>query len=89
MSKQDIDAIINLLDQVQKLGVAGKLILKDGKVDLQDLPQAVALLSEVNDFIAAAKRVGEAYGEAKDLDSSEGLEVVRKMYEVGKAIEVA
>lgn len=85
----DIDKIILILDKIEVLGVSGKKIMADGKVDLADLPVAISLLSEINGMIEAFKGAKEALGEAKDLDSAESLEIVKKLYEVGKSIEQA
>ena len=85
----DIDKLLLILDQIEKLGVGAKKIMKDGKVDMADLPIAVGLLGEIAGMIDAFKSAKEALEEAKDLDSVEGLEVVKKLYEIGKAIEQA
>jgi len=85
----DIDKILKILEQIETLGVSGKKIMADGKVDLADLPVAIGLLSEINSMIEAFKGAKEAFGELKDLDSAESLEIVKKLYEVGKSIEQA
>jgi len=85
----DIDKILLLLAQIETLGVAGKKIMADGKVDLTDLPAAIGLLSNVNGMIEAFKGAGEAFGEMKDLDAAESLEIVKALYEIGKKIEQA
>ena len=85
----DIDKIILILEKIEVLGVSGKKIMADGKVDLADLPVAIGLLSEINGMIEAFKGAQEAFGEMKDLDAAESLEVVKKLYEIGKSIEQA
>lgn len=85
----DIDKIELLLEQVKILGIAGKQIMKDGKVDLADLPVLMSLLPQISQMIEATKGISEAFGELKDLDAAEGLAVVKKLYEVGNAIEQA
>lgn len=85
----DIDKLMLILDQIEKLGVGTKKIMSDGKVNMEDLPVAVGMLSEVSGMIEAFKGATEALAEAKDLDSVEGLEIVKKLYEIGKAIEQA
>jgi len=85
----DIDKILLILEKIEVLGVSGKKIMADGKVDLADLPVAVGLLSEINGMIEAFKGAGEAFGELKDLDSAEGLAVLGKLYEIGQNIEKA
>ena len=85
----DVDKILLILEKIEVLGVSGKKIMADGKVDLTDLPIAIGLLSEINGMIEAFKGAGEAFGELKDLDSAEGLVVLTKLYEIGKSIEKA
>ena len=85
----DINAIEGLIKNIEKLGVAGGKIMADGKVDLNDLPHAVALLSDVQEMINNFKKIGEAVGEIKDIDSAEAVAVIQKLYEAGKAIEEA
>jgi len=85
----DIDKIILILEKIEVIGVSAKKVMADGKVDLQDLPVAISLLSEINGMIEAFKGAGEALDEVKDLDGAEALEIVKKLYEVGKEIEQA
>lgn len=85
----DIDKILLILDQVERLGIGYKKIMADGKVGVDDLPAAIGLLSDVQGFIEAFKGAKEALEEAKDLDAVEGVELVKKLYNVGKAIEQA
>ena len=85
----DINAIEGLIKNIEKLGVAGGKIMADGKVDLADLPHAVALLSDVNEMIENFKNLKEAIGEIKDIDSAEAIAIVQKLYEAGKNIEEA
>lgn len=85
----DIDKVLLILNQVEKLGVSAKKIMADGKIGLEDLPVAISLISEIGNMIEAFKGAKEALAEAKDLDGAEALEVVKKLYEVGKAIEQA
>lgn len=85
----DINAIEGLISNLEKLAVSGANIAKDGKVDLADLPTAVGLLSEIQPMIENFKKIGEAYEEAKDIDASEAVAIVEKLYKAGKKIEEA
>lgn len=85
----DIDKVMLILDRVETLGVAGKKIMADGKVNLADLPVVIALIPEVKKMIEAFQGAGEAFEEMKDIDPSEGIELLKKFYSIGKAIEQA
>jgi len=85
----DIYKIILILEKIEVIGVSAKKVMADNKVDLLDLPVAISLLSEINGMIEAFKGASEALDEVKDLDGAEALEIVKKLYEVGKEIEQA
>lgn len=85
----NIDKIELILDKVEVIGVSAKKVMKDGKIDLADLPTAILLLSEVQGMIEAFNGAKEAFEQAKDIDPAEGLKLVEKLYSVGKAIEKA
>jgi len=85
----DIDKILLILERIEVLGVSGKKIMADGKVNIADLPEAVKLLSDIKKMMEAFSGAKEAFEEMKDLDSAEGMEILKKLYEVGKNIEKA
>lgn len=85
----DIEKIEALLIEIKELAKAGKLIMKDGKVDMADIAIAVSLLTRVPSIIEAAKGAGEALEEAKDLDTAELIKLVEVMASHVKEIEQA
>lgn len=86
--ENDINAIEGLLKNIEVLALAGIDIAEDG-VDMTDLPAAVGLLSEINPIIANFKAVGEAFDEAKDIDAEEAIALLKRVYEIGKKVELA
>jgi hypothetical protein len=85
----DINAIEGLIENIEKLAVAGAKIAADGKVDLTDLPAAVSLLSDITEMVDNFKKAPEAIGEIKDIDAEEAIAIVKKLYEAGKKVEAA
>lgn len=87
--KQDIDKILLLLSVIEPVGVNLKKALADGRIDFKDGMYGYALLQELPKLVAAFKGIAEAYDESKDIDANEALEIVKKLYEIGKKIEQA
>ena len=87
--KQDVDKLLQLIGVLEPVGVNLKKAMHDGRIDFKDGAYGLALLQELPRFVEAFKAVGEAYEEAKDIDSKEALEIVKKLYEVGAAVERA
>lgn len=86
LGTEKIDAI---LDTIKVLGVTGKKVLADGKVNIADLPHAIALLSQVSVMVDSVKGAKGALKQAKDLKEDEVVAIIQKIYDVVEAIESA
>ena len=87
MSNLGIQKIEAIADSIAELAKTSKLILKDKKVNVEDLPYLVALLPKLPEIIEPFKDLGEAIEEGKDLDASEVVLLIQKAYAKFKEIE--
>lgn len=85
---KDIDAIEGLLENLEVLALAGIKIAEDG-IGSEDIATAVGLLSNVSELLGNFKKAGEAFKEAKDIDSEEAVALIGKIYSIGKKVEEA
>jgi hypothetical protein len=83
------DKIEAILGDIKDLVIVAKLIKADGKVDLADLPHAIALLPKLGKFIEDFKAIGEAVEEGKDIDVAEIISLIQKVSALVKEIEKA
>lgn len=84
-----ISEIKAVLLALKDLAIDGKKVMADGKIDLSDLPVAMDLLKQQNDFVAAIKGMSELMPEAKDLSSQEMMEVVAALFSAFKEVQAA
>lgn len=85
----DIHNLMEVLQSVEDLAIAAKQVLKDGKVDLADLPIALALLPKVAALAAAVDGVSDIPAEVKDMDAAEIQAAVAKLLEVVQKVQAA
>jgi hypothetical protein len=78
---------LEFLDGIKVVGVTVADILKDGKVNLADLPKLLPLLQNVSVLVEAAKGVKEIPAEAKDLSEAELIQLGAKVFEIVRAIK--
>ena len=69
--------------------IAGKKISADKKVDLQDLPAAMELITKLPAIVEAFTALDEVVAEGKDLDIAEVVALIKKVDELVKAVEKA
>ena len=87
--KTGIESILTILIQLEILAVSGKIVMKDGKVDMSDLPTAISLLGNIGSMIEGFAQISKTWDEAKDIDSVEAVALVQKIYEMSKSISKA
>ena len=87
--KKGIDSINTIMSQVEILVISGKIVMKDGKIDMRDLPTAISLLGNIGSMIEGFKNVSEAWEESKDIDATEAVALVQKMFDMAKSISEA
>jgi len=81
--------IVQTLELMEGLKIIGEAIaktVKDGKVNMADLPHLIELIKEFNVIVEAIGGVAEIPAELKDVDQAELLQMGGKAYEVVKAI---
>lgn len=78
-----------LLKSVKQLVILAKKIKEDGKVDLNDLPHIVAFLPVLPQIIENFKEVSKAWGEIKDIDAAELINLIQVIDQAVKEIEQA
>lgn len=76
-------------DALAHIAVAAKKITADKKVDLQDLPAAMELVTKLPEIIAVVSEWQELVAEGKDLDVAEVVALIKKVDEIVKKIEKA
>jgi hypothetical protein len=81
--------IEKIVDAITHVVVAGKKITADKKVDLNDLPAAMELLTKVPEIVEAFKDVGDAGQEAKDVNVDEVIQLITLVNAKVKLIEQA
>ena len=85
----DIHNIVEALEGMKLLAVDAKAVLKDGKVDLADLPVAMALFAKADVIVKAVEGIDQVVAEVKDLDPAEAQALLAKVLEVMQAIKAA
>lgn len=85
----DIHNTVELLDGVKILGVFGKKVGADGKVDLTDLPLLIELAQKSSDFAKAVEGLDQIPAEIKDIDAVEAQELVMKIFAIIAEIKAA
>jgi len=86
---QDIDKIEKAAEALAHIIIAGKKISADKKVDLQDLPAAMELITKLPSIVEAFTAYQEIVAEAKDLDIAEVVTLIKKVDELVKKVEQA
>jgi len=87
--KQGIQEILELIEGLKTLASDAKAILADGKINLADLPVAMALLSQLGVLGAAVKGLDQVPAELKDLDAAELEQIGAKILELVAVIRGA
>jgi hypothetical protein len=77
--KTDVDKLLLLAKTMNELVKIGESVMKDGKVDLLDIPELPALAEKIGDIITLAKSSKELVEEGRDIDALEAVEIVREL----------
>lgn len=78
---------LELLNGLEISAVAIAKIAKDKKVNAEDLPTLVELASEFEALVKAFSDLQEVPEELKDLDESEIIAIITKVYSIGKKVK--
>jgi hypothetical protein len=89
MEKLGTEKIEAFVESVGELAKAGKLVAKDKKVSMEDLPIVIGLIPKLPKMLEDFKAVGEAFEEGKDLDVAEIISLIQKVHNKVKEIEAA
>jgi hypothetical protein len=89
MEKLGTEKIEAFVESVGELVKAGKIVAKDSKIGVEDLPVVVGLLPKLPKMLEDFKAVGEAFEEGKDLDVAEIIALIQKVHNKVKEIEQA
>lgn len=84
--KVGIENILEVIDALEVLGVGVGSSLKDGKINMADLPILIGMLNDFNVFYKAIEGGKEVLVEGKDIDQAELLQLGARVYEVIKRI---
>jgi hypothetical protein len=84
-----VKEILELIAGLKEVAKLGKLALKDGKVDLNDLQLLSQLLVKQQVLIAALQGVGEIGGEVKDLSLDEAMSLIQALVDAAKEVKDA
>jgi len=84
-----VSNILEVLSAISLLANGGKKILKDGKVNLEDVPAALELIKKVDVIVAAVKDVKDVIPEAKDLSQEEVAVLLASLMSAVKSFQEA
>lgn len=87
--KKDIKEIEELFNAFDVLAEEAGKVYKDKKVSLEDLPSLINLAVNAKTILDAIDGFDKAIEEAKDLDGSEQLKIVERLFQVAKKYEAA
>jgi hypothetical protein len=89
MDKLGTEAIEKAADALAHIIIAGKKISADKKVDLQDLPAAMELVTKLPQIVEAFAAFEQIIAEGKDLDVAEVVALITKVDQIVKTVEKA
>jgi hypothetical protein len=89
MKMAGIKESLELLEGVKLLALDAKAVLKDGKINLADLPILLAAISQFGALTAAIQGVNLILPEVKDLDQDEVNQLAGKVLEIVAVIKAA
>ena len=78
---KELNEVFDALDVIAE---AGGKVYKDKKIDMADLPVLIDVAVQAKKFLDAVDGFNVAVKEAKDLDSSEQMEMVNRFFQVAK-----
>lgn len=81
--------LLEVIKMAEIIGVGVAKIASDGKINMQDLPVAMDLLSKAQEITEGFKGLGAIPAEIKDLSVEELRDVVKNIIDVYTAIKNA
>jgi hypothetical protein len=84
-SAQGIKELLELVAGLKELALAAKVVLKDGKVNAEDIGALMLLLQKQEVVLAALSGLDKLDDECKDLSGDEVVQVVSALIQAGKA----
>lgn len=84
-----IKEMSELIVGVKDLALTLKAVLKDGKINLQDIGALMTLVQKQSEILAAFEGLAEIPGEAKDLSIDEAYAIVTQFKNAAKEVLAA
>lgn len=89
VEKIGINETLEILDGVKEAAIFVAKVASDKKISIADLQYVPELAKKFDVFKSAISGAEKAIGEAKDLDSTEAVMLVAKVYELIKSVKEA
>ena len=84
-----VKEILELIAGLKEVAKLGKLALKDGKINLEDLALLSQLLVKQQVLVAALDGLGELGAEVKDLSLDEAVQLIQALVDAAKEVKEA
>lgn len=84
-----VKEILELIAGLKEVAKLGKLALKDGKIDLNDLALLSQLLVKQQTLIDALQGLGDVGDEVKDLSLDEAMQLIQALVDAAKEVKNA
>lgn len=84
-----VKELVELIEGLQVVAVAGVKVAKDGKIGADDLVVLVELGSQISKVAEAVQGLELIKEEIKDLQVAEAQEVIAKIYALADAVKAA
>lgn len=89
MEQKGIQQIMELIAGLKALGLAGRAVMKDGKISVADLAVVPKLLEQQQVLVAAFMGLGELKDEVKNVSGDEAVQIVAALFAAAKEIKEA
>jgi dihydrodipicolinate synthase/N-acetylneuraminate lyase len=84
-----VKEMLELIAGLKEVAKLGKLALKDGKIDLNDLALLSQLLVKQQVMIDALQGLGDVGDEVKDLSLEEAMQLIQALVDAAKEVKNA
>ena len=84
--KLPVNEILEFIDGLKPIGVAAHKIVGDGDLNTDDIKHLVELAKNYNVVVTGFMGLGEAYKQAKDINTTEAVIIAAKVLELVKAV---
>ena len=86
---KDVKELLELIAGLKELALAGKGLMADGKLNLNDVPAFLELLDKQSILVAAFSGLSEIPDEAKNLSNEEAMQIVAALVNAAKEFKAA